>query len=76
MARALQRLGFTLDEVIDALRAHDAGTATCESELWRLEAAIDRIDEKIAELRRTRRALTASIKDCRAGSCRFAWTSA
>ena len=43
MARALQHLGFTLDEVIDALQAHDAGTATCESELWRLEAAIDRI---------------------------------
>jgi len=75
MARALQHLGFTLDEVIDALRAHDTGTATCESELWRLEAAIDRIDQKIAELRRTRRALTASIKDCRAGCCRFGWTA-
>lgn len=75
MARALQHLGFTLDEVIDALQAHDAGTATCESELWRLEAAIDRIDAKIAELRRTRRALATSIKDCRAGCCRFTWNA-
>ena len=74
MARALQQLGFTLDDVIDALHAHDAGTATCESELWRLEAAIDGIDRKIAELRRTRRALTAGIRDCRAGRCRFGGT--
>ena len=29
MARELQALGFTLDEVVDALRAHDGGTATC-----------------------------------------------
>jgi DNA-binding transcriptional MerR regulator len=35
-ARDLQSLGFTLDEVVDALRAHDSGTATCDSELWRL----------------------------------------
>lgn len=71
MARALQTLGFTLDEVIDALAAHDSGTATCDSELWRLEAAVDRIDAKIAELRRTRRTVTATIKECRAGRCRF-----
>ncbi len=70
-ARALQNLGFTLDEVIDALRAHDAGTATCDSELWRMEAVIDRIDAKIAELRATRRAITTTIKECRAGRCRF-----
>jgi MerR family transcriptional regulator, copper efflux regulator len=70
-ARALQHLGLTLDEVIDALRAHDSGNATCDSELWRLEAVIDRIDAKIAELRRTRRAITATIKECQAGRCRF-----
>jgi DNA-binding transcriptional MerR regulator len=72
MARSLQDLGFTLDEIIDALRAHDAGTATCESELWRVEAVVDRIDAKIAELRRTRRLVTATIKECRGGRCRFA----
>ena len=71
-ARALQHLGFTLEEVTDALRAHDSGTATCESELWRLEAVIDRIDDKIADLRRTRRAITTTVKQCRAGRCRFA----
>jgi DNA-binding transcriptional MerR regulator len=70
-ARALQRLGFALDEVINALQAHDSGTATCASELWRLEAVVDRIDAKIAELRRTRRNVIATIADCRAGRCRF-----
>lgn len=71
MARALQQLGFTLEEVIDALHAHDAGTATCDSERWRLEAVVDRIDAKIAQLRRTRRTITTTIQECRAGRCRF-----
>jgi DNA-binding transcriptional MerR regulator len=71
MARTLQHMGFTLDEIVDALRAHDAGTATCERELWRLEAVVDRIDARISELRRTRRTVTATISECRAGRCRF-----
>jgi DNA-binding transcriptional MerR regulator len=71
MARALQQLGFTLDEIIDALRAHDAGETSEESQLWRLEAVVDRIDTRIAELRRTRRAVTTTIAECRAGRCRF-----
>lgn len=71
LARSLQHLGFTLDEIVDALRAHDAGTVTCEGELWRIEAVLDRIDTKIAELRRTRRAITETMSECRAGRCRF-----
>jgi DNA-binding transcriptional MerR regulator len=72
MARALQNLGFTLDEIIEMLHAHDAGTATCDSEQWRLEAALDRIDARIAELRRTRRLVTTTMRECRTGHCRFA----
>lgn len=72
MARALQRLGFTLSEVADALRAHDAGTATCDSELWRLETVLDRIDAAIAELRQTRHLVTTTMRDCQAGRCRLA----
>jgi DNA-binding transcriptional MerR regulator len=72
IARSLQPLGFTLDEIIDMLHAHDAGTATCDSERWRLEAVLDRIDAKIAELRRTRRLVTTTIQECRTGHCRFA----
>jgi DNA-binding transcriptional MerR regulator len=72
MARTLQHLGFTLDEIIDALHAHDAGTATCDSERWRLDAVLDRIDTKIAELRRTRRLVTTTMQECRTGQCRLA----
>jgi DNA-binding transcriptional MerR regulator len=72
MARELQSLGFTLDEVIDALHAHDTGVATCESERWRLEAVVDRIDARIAELRRTRRRTMMIIEECRAARCRLA----
>jgi DNA-binding transcriptional MerR regulator len=71
MARMLQQLGFTLDEIIDALRAHDDGETSEASQRWRLEAVVDRIDAKIAELRRTRRSLVSTIADCRAGRCRF-----
>jgi DNA-binding transcriptional MerR regulator len=71
MARALQQLGFTLDEIIDALRAHDAGETSEASQLWRLEAVVDRIDTRIADLRRTRRAITDTLSECRAGRCRF-----
>jgi len=72
MARMLQALGFTLDEIIEMLQAHDAGTATCDSERWRLEGALGRIDAKITELRRTRRLITTALKGCRTGRCRFA----
>jgi DNA-binding transcriptional MerR regulator len=72
MARALQHLGFTLDEVIDALHAHDSGVATCESERWRLEVVVDRIDARIVDLQQTRRNTLKIIEDCRGGRCRLA----
>jgi DNA-binding transcriptional MerR regulator len=71
MARALQQLGFTLDEIIDALRAHDAGDTGEAGQLWRFEAVVDRIDAKIAELQRTRRTITDTLAECRTGRCRF-----
>ncbi len=70
-AKALQDMGLTLDEVIDALHAHDAGGATCESERWRLEAVVERITARIAELDRARRNTLATLEDCRAGRCRL-----
>jgi DNA-binding transcriptional MerR regulator len=71
MARDLQRMGLTLDEVIDALKAHDTGSANCAGELWRLEAVVERIDARIAELNRTKRLVTTTMRECRAGQCRF-----
>jgi DNA-binding transcriptional MerR regulator len=76
MARTLQQLGLTLDEVSEVLQAHDAGTATCESEMWRLDAVLGRIDTKIAELRRTRRLIDTTMTECRAGRCRLSGTPA
>jgi DNA-binding transcriptional MerR regulator len=71
MVRALRQLGLTLGEIIDALRAHDAGETTEASQLWRLEAVVNRIDAQIADLRRIRRDITDTLAECRAGRCRF-----
>ena len=71
LARALQGLGLTLDEVIDALQAHDRGGATCASERWRLETVLGRIDAKIADLKRVRRNVVSVLAECDAGRCRF-----
>lgn len=72
MVRRLQGLGWTLDEVIDALQAHDTGDATCESERWRLEKVRERLDQRIDELVATRSELDALLEACLAGSCEFA----
>jgi DNA-binding transcriptional MerR regulator len=69
MARGLQGMGFTLDEIIDALHVHDGGAATCDSERWRLQAVVDRLDTKIAELRAARDDTLKIIEDCRCGRC-------
>jgi DNA-binding transcriptional MerR regulator len=71
LARRLQQLGFMLDEVIDALHANDRGGASCESERWRLEAVLARIDTKIADLRAVRREVRVVMAACDTGSCVF-----
>jgi DNA-binding transcriptional MerR regulator len=71
LARGLQQLGFTLDEVIDALRSHDAGQASCQSERWRLEAVLTRLDSRISELDALRASVRATLRDCEEGSCQF-----
>jgi DNA-binding transcriptional MerR regulator len=71
VARRLQQLGLTLDEVIDALHAGDAGGATCESERWRLEAALERIDRQIAALEAGRDEIVDVLAACRRGQCVF-----
>jgi DNA-binding transcriptional MerR regulator len=71
LARRLQALGLTLDEVVDALHATDHGDVTCTSERWRLEAVLERIDAKIAELRAVRREVTKVMTACDRGACVF-----
>jgi DNA-binding transcriptional MerR regulator len=71
LARRLQQLGFTLDEVIDALHSHDRGGRSCASERWRLEAVLARIDTRIGELRAMRTDIRSVMDSCISGACVF-----
>jgi DNA-binding transcriptional MerR regulator len=69
LTRALQAIGFTLADAVDALAAHDAGGATCESERWRLQAALDRVDAKLADLNALRDRIVQAQNACADGRC-------
>jgi DNA-binding transcriptional MerR regulator len=71
LTRRLQAIGFTLADASDALAAHDAGGATCESERWRLQAVLDRVDARLAELAALRERIVAAQQACVAGDCMF-----
>jgi DNA-binding transcriptional MerR regulator len=71
LTRELQAIGFTLGEVVDALAAHDTGGATCESERWRLDTVLGRVDAKIAELLALRERIIAAEHACHTGQCLF-----
>ena len=71
LTRELQAIGFTLNEIIDALIAHDAGGATCESERWRLDAVLERVDAKLAALEALRGRIVDARDACAAGRCRL-----
>ena len=72
LTRELQAIGFTLNDAVDALAAHDAGGATCESERWRLQAVLDRVDAKLAELAALRSRIVQAQDACVSGHCMFA----
>ena len=69
LTRELQAIGFTLTDVVDALAAHDAGGAPCESERWRLDAVLARVDARLAELTALRGRIVAAREACESGSC-------
>jgi DNA-binding transcriptional MerR regulator len=69
LTRELQGIGFTLADAVDALAAHDAGGATCESERWRLDAALARVDAKLAELNALRGRIVEAQDACAGGRC-------
>ena len=68
LARQLQALGMTLDEIAATLSAHDAG-GDCASERWRLEAARDRVAAEMARLAAVRAELDGALDRCRDGCC-------
>lgn len=69
LTRRLQALGMTLDEVAQALRAHDVAGATCASQRWRLEAVRERIAAQITELTAVLRDVDVTLADCASGNC-------
>lgn len=71
LARRLQALGLSLDEVVDALHATDRGDETCASQRWRLEAVLARIEARMVELRSVRREVTKVLAACDADRCVF-----
>ena len=71
LTRELQAIGFTLNDAVGALAAHDAGGATCESERWRLQAVRDRVDAKLEELAALRGRIVEAQDACAAGRCLF-----
>src|SRR3954469_10060778 len=71
LTRELQTIGFTLNDAVDALAAHDAGGATCESERWRLQAVLDRVDAKLDELNALRSRILDAQHACERGRCLF-----
>jgi DNA-binding transcriptional MerR regulator len=75
LARRLQSLGLTLDEVAAALHERDEGHASCQTQRWRLEAALDRIEIRVAELSRLRGDVREALAACEAGTCRLAETA-
>jgi DNA-binding transcriptional MerR regulator len=71
LARRLQQLGLTIDEVVDALTAHEGNRATCASERWRLEQVEARIDAQMTALNHTRRLIQDALAACDAGRCQL-----
>ena len=72
LARRLQGLGLTLDEIASALHDQDEGHASCQTQRWRLEAALERIETKIADLIRLRGDVRTALAACEAGTCGLA----
>jgi len=71
LTRKLQAIGFTLTDAVAALAAHDAGGASCESERWRLDAVLARVDGKLAELGALRERIVRAQEACAKGDCMF-----
>ena len=71
LTRKLQAIGFTLTDAVAALAAHDAGGASCESERWRLDAVLARVDGKLAELGALRERIVHAQDACAKGDCMF-----
>jgi DNA-binding transcriptional MerR regulator len=69
LARHLQDLGMTLDEIAQALQDHDLRGGTCDSQRWRLEAVRDRLTTQLTELTAVLHDVDAALANCASGNC-------
>lgn len=63
--RRAQGLGFTLQEIADLLALQGDSVRSCGAVEKRASATLERIDTKIADLRRMRKALAKYVHACR-----------
>lgn len=70
LAKRLQALGLTINEIVDALAAIRAGEVGAEQR-ERLTTVLDRIDARIAELQATRTEVRRALDACANGRCDF-----
>jgi DNA-binding transcriptional MerR regulator len=69
LARNLQDLGMTLDEIAQALQDHDLHGGTCDSQRWRLEAVRDRLTAQLGELTAVLHDVNSALANCASGNC-------
>ena len=62
-----KKLGFTLEEIKSLLELRAGPEATCQDVKTRAQAKVADVEEKIADLRRIRRALGALVETCTGG---------
>ena len=62
--KRIKEMGFTLNETAEILELVEMDEATCASMLEKVNAKVDVIDAKIAELKALRDRLTTSVENC------------
>jgi DNA-binding transcriptional MerR regulator len=71
MAKFLQTLGFSLDEIALSLGQIDAGMMSKRHGQAKLTAVLDRVEGRIDDLKRVRNTIRKVIADCQAGKCEW-----
>lgn len=71
MAKSLQALGFTLDEIADNLADLDADDVNCEQGESRMQIVLDRVEARISELLTVKDNIEKVLDQCRSGNCHF-----
>lgn len=71
MARFLQALGFSLDEIVMSLGEIDAGVMSKRNGQAKLTSVLDRVEGRIDDLKRVRNNIRKVIADCQVGKCQW-----